>query len=564
MHVDRRAKKAYLTREMSVPFKRLCCCAAAAALAACDAGFYESITFPARKHRTMYAITTTVISVDERGNVTSGPYQPETETRFTLETSNSSPVKAGAGESVRLARQPGIGSWIIFSTTVDGEPARLAAAGGALSMPARDVSVEVKLFHNPGGGKAVLLEKETSQGVSYESLSLLEDLFAGGGRVLEPDGDAENPPNRAFLLSNTYFPGNEQKLGDRYALRLTSAEDTKAVTFTPAGYVRVEGSLSMDALIFDGNGSATEPIILVTGNDSKLILNDGAVLRNRENIGAVHVGKFGAFEMHSGLITGNSATSDVGGAVLLVDGGKFEMSGGRITGNHAASNSGGAVFLKQSDENEFIMSGGSITGNSADGYGGAVFVHGGQFTLSGGSITGNSAGRGGAVYVSSSGAEARFIMTGGSVTGNSASWGGGVYVEAQFEMSGGVISGNRAGVGADGSGGGVCVEADEPAMVIKLSGAAFVSPDNDLFFSSSNASAFDHFIQIAGALTPPPPRPASALIGMKNNFYSPGVVVVKSAGSYTLRQSDLNALPLSNPSFYLRLNDRGDGEIARR
>lgn len=166
----------------------------------------------------------------------------------------------------------------------------------------------------------------------------------------------------------------------------------------------------------------------------------------------------GAFQLHGGSITGNTANLNGGG--VYVDGGDFTMDGGIITGNTADTSDsndgygGGGVYV---GSGAFQMKGGSITGNKAnvgDGDGGGVYVEeNGAFTMSGGSIADNTAARdGGGVFIWLSEA---VTMSGGSIADNTAGgYGGGVYVYGDFNMTGGSITGNTATI----SGGGVSMD----------------------------------------------------------------------------------------------------------
>lgn len=180
--------------------------------------------------------------------------------------------------------------------------------------------------------------------------------------------------------------------------------------------------------------------------------------------GAVLVNSGGSLTLHSGSITGNTASGGgdgsrgsnrAGGGAVCVNGGSFNMTGGSIENNTAdvteKNDGGGAVLL---NSGSFTMSGGSITGNSVSGpdnsTGGGVHVNSGTFTMTNGVISNNSAPNGGGVTVfkGNSTADSSFNLSGGSITGNSATSGGGIYVlpRTEFKLSGAPdISGNTAG-----------------------------------------------------------------------------------------------------------------------
>lgn len=175
----------------------------------------------------------------------------------------------------------------------------------------------------------------------------------------------------------------------------------------------------------------------------------------------------GSLTLHSGSITGNTASGGtgpgsnygnrMGGGAVCVNGGSFNMTGGSIENNTAdvtkKNDGGGAVLL---NSGSFTMSGGSITGNSVtvtkngDTTGGGVYVNSGTFTMTDGYISSNRAPNGGGVTVFKGAEEgtSSFNLSSGSITGNSATEiGGGVYVaSSSFTLSGAPdISNNTVG-----------------------------------------------------------------------------------------------------------------------
>lgn len=182
-----------------------------------------------------------------------------------------------------------------------------------------------------------------------------------------------------------------------------------------------------------------------------------------EQGGAVLVNSSGILTLHSGFITGNTASgggdgfggSDrAGGGAVCVNGGSFTMTGGSIENNTAdvtkKNDGGGGVLI---NSGSFNMSGGSITGNSVSGHnnstGGGVYVNSGTFTMTNGVISNNSAAYGGGVTVFKGAEEgtSSFTLSGGSITNNSATTAGGIYVaSSSFTLSGAPdISNNTVG-----------------------------------------------------------------------------------------------------------------------
>ena len=175
----------------------------------------------------------------------------------------------------------------------------------------------------------------------------------------------------------------------------------------------------------------------------------------------------GSLTLHSGSITGNTASGGtgpgtsagnrMGGGAVCVNGGTFTMTGGSIENNAAnvtkKNDGGGGVLL---NSGRFTMSGGFITGNSVtvtengDTTGGGVYVNGGAFTMTNGVISNNSAPNGGGVtvFMGNSPASSSFTLSDGSITDNSATKiGGGIYVAGgAFTLSDApTISGNTVG-----------------------------------------------------------------------------------------------------------------------
>ena len=109
-------------------------------------------------------------------------------------------------------------------------------------------------------------------------------------------------------------------------------------------------------------------------------------------------GSVPTFTMTGGLIR-NSDTDDLeyihlqknGGAVYLEDG-KFTMSGGEI--RQCLAEKGGAIYVKGTASTTFNMTGGTITECAADTDGGAVYLEGGVVNISGGTVSHNLANNG--------------------------------------------------------------------------------------------------------------------------------------------------------------------------
>ena len=163
-----------------------------------------------------------------------------------------------------------------------------------------------------------------------------------------------------------------------------------------------------------------------------------------------------------------SCTAKLGGAIYM-KGGTFTLSGeGKIQNNTAmrsesseAQGYGGGVYVEGGNAN---IGGGYILKNDAQVRGGGLYVKGGDVTVSGGSISENTAGfgenipadvgRGGGVYLEGG----KFTMTGGEISNNTANYrGGGIFLTQSPILTEGTISGNTA----KDSGGGLCINGDK-------------------------------------------------------------------------------------------------------
>lgn len=258
----------------------------------------------------------------------------------------------------------------------------------------------------------------------------------------------------------------------------------------------------------------------------------------------------GSLTLHSGSITGNTASGGtgpgtgygnrMGGGAVCVNGGSFTMTGGSIENNAAnvteKNDGGGGVLL---NSGSFTMSGGSITGNSVFGPdnstgGGGVHVNSGAFTMTNGVISNNSAAYGGGVtvFMGNRPTSSSFNLSGGSITGNSATTaGGGIYVApgTEFKLSGDAsITGNTLGgsscnvyletnavinIGGQLNGGEIGVRMASPGVFTSGGGATYIAnftsddskykvtaKDGELCLSSGYTVTFDLGVAVG---TPP-------------------------------------------------------------
>ena len=276
-------------------------------------------------------------------------------------------------------------------------------------------------------------------------------------------------------------------------ITLTSNTSTPWTITQPnaARHIRVEGSLTMENIVLDGNGTAGGIDTIKT-----LTMNAGAVIQNCKNSmfgGGVNV-TGGTFTMNDGsLIKDNiaqSGTTSGGGGGVHLNNSTFNMNGGTISGNighigQVASGqyaTGGGVYVGNGGTFNMYDTAeisGNKGGTASGASGGGVYVIGtGKFNMYGGTISDNIAstvsyGPGGGVSVLNGGT---FNMSGGIITRNivavnvadSTGNGGGVNVAigSTFNMSGTAeISYNTGSVNGTGNGGGVYV--DKSTFTIK-------------------------------------------------------------------------------------------------
>lgn len=271
--------------------------------------------------------------------------------------------------------------------------------------------------------------------------------------------------------------------------------------FNPMFIVSDNKSMILNQIILDNNAKSTS-IVTAKGINSKVIINDGAVLQNSRHT-LVLIGNTSTLEMYGGELRNmvNNASSAIsiqgqgngvmnGGSIhdndcsaitLEAGSGRFEMNGGKIYNNSTMNKTGfdvkaGAVFVA-SKNSAFIMNGGEIYNNGAKEHGGAITnAAGGSVTINDGKIYNNyTTDSGGAISVAGDVDKmAHLIINGGEIYGkytiDEFGLGGAIYINryAEININDGKIYSNNAG--ARGSGGAICfIGAND--SVLTLSGA---------------------------------------------------------------------------------------------
>ena len=244
--------------------------------------------------------------------------------------------------------------------------------------------------------------------------------------------------------------------------KITDCPDLKGnVIYAEKCIITINGEIS--------NVNAEKNHILQTaGGTTVTIGENGAILNNHANYGAIY-------------INGNSEKLDIYG---------------KINGNICTDRGGGVVISNNGGtKNATMYPGAEISGNYCAETGGGIMVCVGTFTMKGGTISNNAATcEGGGVYVRKGGS---FIMEGGTISGNATTkWGGGVCFQAddyngftpKAELNGGTIENNKMSA---------TITVNNTNNTITVSGGS----SNDLAISSTGYGKTDRYLSISDEMT---------------------------------------------------------------
>lgn len=292
--------------------------------------------------------------------------------------------------------------------------------------------------------------------------------------------------NTVNVTSDTTLPkvegisDSEGKKADGKRICFVREDSFKGTLFHVSG----QGELNLSNVTVDGkNISATGPLIWVS-NGGKLILDDGAVLKNNKNNakgiacgGAVYAeGENTRVNMNGGEI--RSCRAVWGGGIFLRDA-SLTMNGGTISDNTASdyldtsTDSTSSTEKETKDEKDQLGTGGGV-----------CIAYNAVMNMSGGTVSGNTARRGGgvsagvdqsAVLKDTEDNHRAFTMSGGTISDNTAAkegsynlnvTGGGIYVACRnvAEITAGTISGNRVNNAMGYAGGGIYVNGGAAAV----------------------------------------------------------------------------------------------------
>lgn len=168
---------------------------------------------------------------------------------------------------------------------------------------------------------------------------------------------------------------------------------------------------------FSASDDMTGSVLVLAGGEFQM---SGGVIQNNKNTGRDYTSggvllytwysddPDAEMTMSGDAVIRNNVAQN-GGGVYLIGNTDFRMTGGTITGNRASSGMGGGVCVAGAGNGsaggvyhtKFVMEGGTISNNSCTNSGGGIYVNSNDVVLRGGRIENNKAGRlGGGVYVS--------------------------------------------------------------------------------------------------------------------------------------------------------------------
>ena len=398
-------------------------------------------------------------------------------------------------------------------TALNGAPSEAGSYKVTISVPADNedyygsLTLSFKVSSDP---EATYQTTEGGEWFTGSFTEALNNVYAGGTIKLLKDLD---------LSSTVAITRN---------VTITSDGDTKTITSTTSGHsylLDVQANVTLTNLIVDGGSTSnvTASRALIAVNNGKLTLGSGAIVRNNNN----------------------TTTNGAGGGVCVI-GGDLDIDGGTISGNTA--NSGGGIAMVNATAYTTTFKSGSITGNTAtkamfSGGGGAVYVAAGSFVMTGGTMENNSAATGGAVYLTNSG-KCSFTLQNGTISGNSATYGGGICaMSAELTFTGGSVTGNTATE----DGGGVY---ETTGSSINVSGSAKITGNS----CGAGKSAADFYLIGGDTFT----------VGALNSdaqvsFYARpdnylNKIVGKPANGHTIPQGDVAKFVYEDEDYILKLD----------
>ena len=236
-----------------------------------------------------------------------------------------------------------------------------------------------------------------------------------------------------------------------------NSQNTTENTLGGGIYLETGELILKDNLRLESNNALTGGGIYVENGTLKLNnLGSGAnagILNNTASEGAGIYILRGDVQIKSSNVSNNIASLSGGGIFIL--NGSLNITGisdkpSTISGNTASLGGGiyvgsqASLTISQSEVSHNI----ALSETESSGFGGGIYVVGGNITLRGASIISNEANFGGGLYIPNMETNLEFVMyENTTISSNKASYGGGLYVDRALTLTQGLISQNVAEFG---------------------------------------------------------------------------------------------------------------------
>lgn len=286
------------------------------------------------------------------------------------------------------------------------------------------------IFVNPAGTGAVTALNSTSAALSVSN----NEAVHGGGIFVEKGSLTVTKGTNALTInSNT----------------------AKTASTGSGGGVFAKGTVTISGATLSGNkAEGSKGGGIYSASDNITIESSASITDNKAVDGGGIYAASGNITITGSTLSGNTASENGGGLYVA---GSITLNSGTVIKSNTGTTNGGGVYV---DNGTFTMNAGTIGGSetpntATNGNGGGVYVTGSdaKVDIKGGAISYNTApstitdkGRGGGIYVDSTGDEGTSVSGSASVNNNTAQqYGGGVYVvNGKFTLGGATISSNTA------------------------------------------------------------------------------------------------------------------------
>ena len=296
--------------------------------------------------------------------------------------------------------------------------------------------------HAIGGGAIYLFDGT----MNVEGGTITENYAIDGGAIYLFDGTMNVTGGDIYKNSASqnggvaYLGGGTMNVGGGNIYRNTATQ-YGGVAYLGGGTMNVSGGKIYENGAVDENGVSTEigtvdggAFYLLTG---EMYVTGGEIYKNiaTQNGGAAYLGG-GSLSVSGGSIFQNSAVN--GGGFYIMGGGLTVSGAGTIYENEALDSGGGAFV----DGGNVTVTGGSILKNTAANVGGGIAINNGNYRMTGGAVNENRAenGRGGGIYIASSGESVTVDVLSGSICQNYSGEDGGAIAVVGLENAEQVIA----------------------------------------------------------------------------------------------------------------------------